>query len=259
MNEHTLSSFAYNALIISSEIAVVLLAILIVVTVMALRQRKKKKALTNDFLDDVKANSSQREKEIKNKLDNISGLDDEAKAKVIESLLTSEKKVFLHVAQLYMGYKEDSLKELEDEMKNVSKFYADIIEKVSEGGGGGGTGDEDNNAAMRELKKQVTALREEKKSLKEKNEQLQIDFDAAMDSMERMTTEFANMYEGGSKEGEKAVKNEMYKLRQTLAQKKEFTEADNDESSEADEAAAPEGDEVPDMDISDSDENAEAK
>jgi len=242
--QHTISSFVYNTLLISSEVAVVLAIILIVILVMSIRTRKKKKSLTDDFLEDVKGNEAQRELAIKGKLDNLENLSDEEKEKLIEALLRSEKKLYLHIAQLYMGYKDDSLKELEGEIKNISEYYSGIIEKVSNGIVAGGSEGDENNSAMLALKKQVTALREEKKALKVKNAQLQVDFDAAIDSMEAMTTEFANMYDGGSKDGEKKLENEMKQLRQALTNRAEIPDPPDSE-------AELEGKDVPDMDIAD--------
>ena len=164
---------------------------------------------------------------------------------LVAALVKAEKDAYLHIAQLYMGYKPESLIDLEDEIKNISGNYLGIIETVSKNstGGSGSGGDDGDDAGMRELKKQVTLLREEKKSLKIKNAQLQIDFEASVDSIERMTTEFANMYEGGSADGEKRIKNEMYQLRQILAKKMDATSIDGDFA--ADLAI----DEIPDMDV----------
>lgn len=257
MNESDSIWFNINTLIIVSEIAAVLAIILIAILVLSYRKRTKKKLLTIDFLDDVKVNEVQREDGLAKKLDDTTSLDDLEKGVLVKTLVDSEKKAYLHIAQLYMGYKPESLKDLEDEVKSISDNYIDIIEKVSknpsEGGGSssGENGEQDDDAVIRELKKQVTFLREEKKALKFKNAQLQVDFDASVDSIERMTTEFASMYEGGSKEGEKRIKNEMYQLRQVLAKKLEVTsdDADADESNE-DLVEDLDGNDIPDMDLS---------
>ena len=99
---------------------------------------------------------------------------------------------------------------------------------------------------MLALKKQVTALREEKKTLKVKNAQLQVDFDAAIDSIDAMTTEFSNMYDGGSKEGEKKLQNEMKQLRQTLADRKEIPDPVEEDETED---VVVSNDDVPDMSL----------
>ena len=71
-----------------------------------------------------------------------------------------------------------------------------------------------------------------------------------------MTTEFANMYEGGSKEGEKRIKNEMYQLKQILAKKIDMTSIDGNLDSPID------VDDVPDMaseEVEDSPDTAETE
>lgn len=254
MNEPDSIWLNVNTLIIVSEIAVVLAIILMAILVFSYRKRTKMKSLTVDFLEDVKINEVQREDGLAKKLDDSTSLEDIEKGVLVKALVDSEKKAYLHIAQLYMGYKPESLNELQDEVKGISDNYIDIIEKVSnsspDGGGSGGDQEgEDDSAAMRELKKQVTLLREEKKSLKLKNAQLQVDFEASVDSIERMTTEFANMYEGGSADGEKRIKNEMYQLRQILAKKIDATSVDGDFETDLDAGEELGGDDIPDMDI----------
>ncbi len=227
---------SFTSLIVVSEIAALLAVILIIVFIINFRGRRKKKKLTQSFLGTVKSYEAERDKALKERFSQTTELDEATRNKLVDALIESEKKVYLHIAQLYMGYNPDSLPELEKEMKSLADCSLNVFEQQSDSND---STDKDDTASH-DLKKQIKNLREEKKELKEKNSQLQIDFDAAMDSMERMTTEFANMYEGGAKEGEKRVKNEMYQLRQTLAQKKEFTEAEDDA----------EASEIPDMDIS---------
>lgn len=239
MIEQTESSF--NALIIVSEVAVIFALVIAVIFFFEFRKRKKAKVLAVEFLESLKTNTIQREQAITTKIEEATSLDDSEKTTIIQTLVDSEKTAYLHIAQLFMGHKPDSIADLEDELKVISENYFSLIDKMVENAGGGGEGD---GSASRELKKQVTQLREEKKTLKEKNFQLQADFDASMGTIESMTAEFANMYEGGSKEGEKKMKNEMYQLKQTLAQKKEYTEADGEGEST---------DSVPDMAAPDDD------
>lgn len=245
MNETGESLFNLDLQILVLETAVVLAIIVAVIWFLAYRKRKMKKSFSRDFLNDVKGKEDSRELELNEKIKKITSLEDEQIQVIVEKLVVAEKTACVHIAQLYMGYKPESLQDLESEMSNISKNYIDIIDNVSSNGGAESTteGGGDDDSAMRELKKQVTNLREEKKSLKLKNAQLQIDFEASVDSIERMTTEFANMYEGGSKDGEKRIKNEMYQLRQILAKKMDATSVDGD--FDADLTI----DEIPDMDV----------
>ena len=224
---------SFTSLIIVSEIAALLAVILIITLILNFRKQNKKKKLAESFLDTVKSYAVERDKALKERFSETTDLDEAERNKLVDTLIESEKKVYLHIAQLYMGYKPESLLELEKEMKSLAESSLNIYSQQA------GTEGSDEDSGLHDLKKQIKNLRAEKKELKEKNAQLQIDFDAAMDSMERMTTEFANMYEGGSKEGEKRVKNEMYQLRQTLAQKKEFTEADSEKDDEVPDMEAP--------------------
>lgn len=259
MSEVQTNDVMMNTLIVVSEIAAIFAVIIFVALILSYRKRKNQKRLTVEFLEDIKTKGAQREQEIKASIDETTTLEDEAKAKIIEGLVNSEKKAYVHIAQLFLGYKPDSLMELEAEIKDISGHYVSVIKQVAKNPSGSGEGDD---VAIRELKKQVTQLREEKKSLKEKNFQLQSDFDASMDTIESMTSEFANMYEGGSKDGEKKIKNEMYQLRQTLSQKKEYTEADDGEGNIPELAVSDDADASPvadDNSETDDGDNAEVK
>lgn len=59
-------------------------------------------------------------------------------------------------------------------------------------------------------------LRKENEALRLENASLETRLTSASDTIESMMGEFSSMYEGGKKEGEQRVKNEMYKLKQSL-------------------------------------------
>ncbi len=59
-------------------------------------------------------------------------------------------------------------------------------------------------------------LRKENEALRMENASLQTRLTTATDNIESMMGEFSSMYEGGQKEGEQRLKNEMYKLSQSL-------------------------------------------
>ncbi len=245
------STDSFTSLVVVSELAALLAIVLIVIFVLTYRKRNKKKKMTESFLTAVKNYEIERDKKLKEQFNKTTELTEEECNKLVDTLIEAEKTVYLHIAQLYMGYNPDSLMELEKEMQSLAECALTVYKQQHGAINDDSTSDEDieeNDTSLHDMKKQIKNLREEKKVLKEKNAQLQIDFDAAMDSMERMTTEFANMYEGGSKEGEKRVKNEMYQLRQTLAQKKEFTEADDEDDIPDLEAAAEDNSDIPDLD-----------
>jgi len=236
------SSINLNALIIVSELAVLFGIVIIVLLFLEFRKRRKIKRLALEFLENLKTNTGQREQIITTKIEDATSLDESEKSNIIEALITSEKSAYLHIAQLFMGYKPDTITILEEELKSISGNYFSLMDKMVANAVGGVSSveEDDDSGAMRELKKQVSQLRDEKKALKEKNNQLQTDFDASMKTLENMTIEFANMYEGGSKDGEKKIKNEMYQLKQKLGEKAESPEDDE----VADEVSADDIDDV---------------
>ena len=69
--------------------------------------------------------------------------------------------------------------------------------------------DEAKESRDLKLKKESEALRLENESLKSR-------INISEETIENMMTEFSSMYEGGKKEGEKRLKNEMYQLKQSI-------------------------------------------
>jgi predicted nuclease with TOPRIM domain len=60
------------------------------------------------------------------------------------------------------------------------------------------------------------ALKKENEALRIENASLKGRLEKATETIENMMGEFSSMYEGGKKEGEQRVKNEMYKLQQAF-------------------------------------------
>ena len=59
-------------------------------------------------------------------------------------------------------------------------------------------------------------LRKENEALRLENSSLQSRLAMSEETIENMMGEFSSMYEGGKKEGEQRLKNEMYQLKQSL-------------------------------------------
>ena len=115
-----------------------------------------------------------------------------------------------------------------DDINSLINDYVQLLQVTIET-------ENDTSKASHELalKKENEALRIEIASLKARLEK-------ATETIESMMGEFSSMYEGGKKEGEQRVKNEMYKLQQAFKNEevKAKTETKNIDSKITDEGEA---------------------
>ena len=227
-----ISESQVSMLIVASEIGAALALILIIIAFFAMRCRINKKKAARELVSNIKSGEESHRSALVEKIKQVTNLEEEKIDEIIAQIMSCEKSLYNQMVKVYMGYGDEGLGSMNKEVDNLSNSFIGLVEQsasaVSADNG-------DMDSATLELKQQVARLREEKMVLKEKASQLQADFDAAMESMERMTLEYAQMYEGGSKEGEQRMKNEMYQLKQKLGHK---TEGEGEG----------EGDDVPDMD-----------
>lgn len=122
----------------------------------------------------------------------------------IETLIKDERKIYDRLIQVSLSKDTSVLKLTTEDINSLINDYIRLLalkaEKVS-----------DTGKDSRELK-----LKKENETLRLENASLQIRLNTSTETIENMMGEFSSMYEGGKKEGEKRVKNEMYKLKQSL-------------------------------------------
>lgn len=223
INESTIS-----LLVVASEVGAGLAVILIVLIFFMIRSRMKKKAMARDLVNKVKHDEVAHRAALANKVKSLTNLDDAKVDEVIATIMNCEKRLYNRMVNAYMGYNDAGIDGIDKEVNNLSNSFIGLVEQSASATP---TKSAVSESEELEIKKQVSRLREEKVLLKEKNAQLQADFDAAMESMERMTLEYAQMYEGGQKDGELRLKNEMYQLKQKLSTGNKHSSGDDDPES----------------------------
>lgn len=211
-----ISENTVSMLVLASEIGAALALILVIIVFLAMRARIKKKKAAKELVSTVKSGEESHRSTLAEKIRQVTNLEDEKINAIIDQIMNCEKSLYNQMVKVYMGYDNEGLGSLNKEVDNLSNSFMGLVEQSA---AAAPAGNDETDSATLDLKQQVARLREEKMMLKEKAAQLQADFDAAMESMERMTLEYAQMYEGGSKEGEQRMKNEMYQLKQKLGQK----------------------------------------
>jgi len=175
------------------------------------------KTLAMILVDKIKnAESSKREK-LLSLLKDVYGYDDEkAKAKT-DALIDCEKTLYGNLLKIF----------LKKEREKISEFDGCINELIESYQSFNNAGDENDGEQESPKNSKLALVREENTSLRETNAKLKKDLDAAMQTMESMMSEYASMYEGGKKDGEQRMKNEMFKLRQVLETKAEPDDLDD--------------------------------
>ncbi len=178
------------------------------------------KTLAMILVDKIKnAESSKREK-LLSLLKDVYGYDDEKAEAKTDALIDCEKTLYGNLLKIF----------LKKEREKISEFDGCINELIEsyQGFNNGGNENDGEKASPKDSK--LVLVREENTTLRETNARLKKDLDAAMQTMESMMSEYASMYEGGQKDGEQRMKNEMFKLRQVLETKVDV-EADGAETS----------------------------
>jgi len=147
----------------------------------------------------------------------------------VDTLIKDERKIYDHLIKVSIT-KDISLLKLTTEDINllINDYIRLLALKVEK--------ESDSHKESKDLK-----LKKENEALRLENESLQKRFSTATETIENMMGEFSSMYEGGKKEGEKRVKNEMYKLKQSLEKeeaqvKSELDELKNKEGNEKEES-----------------------
>ena len=214
-----MSEFVTSVLLIGSETAVVLMLLAGVVVFFNMRRHRQNKTRAMELVNKLKKNEPEKCNKLQLLLMECYGLEEEAAKEKMEELMSKEKALYSKILNMYMGRGRDSIMGLDQDVLSLVESYRELFE-----GGGDGNNDDEEGRPSSPL-----ILRKENALLREAKAQLEMDLAAAMETMENMMAEYASMYEGGRKEGEKRLKNEMFKLQQKLERRVDKIEVDADE------------------------------
>ena len=140
----------------------------------------------------------------------------------IETLIKDERKIYDRLIKVSITKDISLLKLTTEDINSLINNYVRLLALKAEK-----EVDTSKDSTELKLKRENEALRLEKASLEKR-------LTDATETIESMMGEFSSMYEGGKKEGEQRVKNEMYKLKQVLNDeevkvKTELNELDGEE------------------------------
>ena len=124
----------------------------------------------------------------------------------IETLMADERKIYDRLIKVSITKDTNLLKLTTDDISTLINNYVRLLALTAKKESSTDEGKESN-----ELK-----LKKENEALRLENASLQTRLGLSEETIENMMGEFSSMYEGGKKEGEQRLKNEMYQLKQSL-------------------------------------------
>lgn len=196
--------------VVFAEIGLFLLLGLVIWLVMYFLRSKKETALTKMFINKVKFNVSAHRDSLNVIFQNDFDLE-EKKAEINASALADDEIVLVkNLVYGLSGNKEAMFLKVPGDLDKLLKHY---IKLLTQGELTTLEGSSDNASKLLLLKKENEALRLE-------NIAITTQLNDATTTIENMLGEYASMYDGGRKEGEQRVKNEMYQLKQKLSTSK---------------------------------------
>lgn len=199
MNDYLLS-----IVMVLAELGVVLFIALVIAVVFYILGSKKEGKTTRELIKHVKAIiPKHRDKFTTHFKENAELEDNEVETKV-EALINNEKKLYEHLINVSVN-KDTSLLKLT--INDINTLVNDYVRMLTLKGNV--VANDGKESRELQLRKESDALRIENISLKKR-------LDAEEETIETMMGELSAMYEGGKKEGQQRVKNEMYKLKQNL-------------------------------------------
>ena len=205
--------------IIFAELGGVLLLLLFLWIGFFIYKLKKDGKNTRELLSHIKLILPKHKEKLTKHFKDESELADNKINANVDSLISHEKKLYEHLVNVAIQKDTGLLKLTINDINTLLDDYVRMLTLK-------GHQVADKNRDSRELQ-----LRKENEALRVENASLQKQLASATETIENMMGEFSSMYEGGKKEGEKRVKNEMYKLKQSLDDEKARAKSELDELS----------------------------
>ena len=190
--------------IIFAELGGVLLLVVIGWVVYFILGLKKDGRTTKELIQHIKAIIPGHREQLVNYFKNEMELEQNKTDFNIDTLIKDERKIYDRLIKVSITKDTSLLKLTTEDINSLINDYIRLLALKAEK-------DTDTSKESTELK-----LKKENEALRLENASLQKRLTDSTETIENMMGEFSSMYEGGKKEGEQRVKNEMYKLKQSL-------------------------------------------
>lgn len=199
-----MSETLLNIIIIFSELGLGLLLVLVGWVVYYISGTKKEGKTTRDLIKHIKAILPRHQEKLKDHFNKDEELEQNKKDSNVKSLIDDERKIYERLINVSIS-KDTSMLKLT--INDINTLINDYVRMLTLKGKELSNKDSDSRELI--LRKENKALRLEVASLTTK-------LNLSEEAIENMMGEFSSMYEGGKKEGEQRLKNEMYQLKQSI-------------------------------------------
>lgn len=193
-----------SVVIIFAELGGFLLLVVVAAVIYYFRMVKREGGYTKELVNSIKRTIPKRRSNLTTHFKDKVGLEENEIGFNVETLIDQEKKLYEHLINVSV-HKDTSLLKLT--INDINTLINDYVRMLTLKGNIVANNDRDSRELQ--LRKENEALRVEVVSLQKR-------LHAETETIENMMSEFSSMYEGGKKEGEQRLKNEMYKLKQNL-------------------------------------------
>ena len=190
--------------LIFAELGAVLLFVMIALAIRFILCSKREVKTTHGLIRHIKSIIPGHRNQLKNFFKDK--LEDNKIDFNVETLMADERKIYERLIKVSVTKDTNILKPTTDDINTLINNYVRLLALTTEKESSTDEGKESN-----ELK-----LKKENEALRLENSSLQTRLGLSEETIENMMGEFSSMYEGGKKEGEQRLKNEMYQLKQSL-------------------------------------------
>jgi len=191
-----------SVLLVFAEIGAVLLLVLIFFVIRFILGSKKEVKSTRDLISYIKLiipkHRNQLEEFFKGKLE------ESKKDFNIDTLIKDERKIYERLVKVSITKDTSLLKLTTSDINALINDYVRLLTLEVE------------SESTKEKESRYVILKKENEALRVENASLEARLKASNETIENMMGEFSSMYEGGKKEGQQRLKNEMYQLKQSI-------------------------------------------
>ena len=193
-----------NFIIIFAELGAVLLLVLLAWGIYYILGMNTEGKTTQDLIRHIKAILPVHEDKLNNHFKEDAELTRNKKDFNVKSLIDEERKIYERLINVSIS-KDTSMLKLT--VNDINTLINDYVRMLTLKG---------KDLSNKESDSRELILRKENEALRLENASLQARLTTSTETIETMMGEFSSMYEGGKKEGEQRLKNEMYQLKQSL-------------------------------------------
>lgn len=193
-----------NLIIIFAELGAVLLLVLLASGIYYICGMKKEGKTTKDLIKHIKTILPAHQDKLNNHFGEDAELTQNTKDFNVKSLMDDERKIYERLIGVSVS-KDTSMLKLT--INDINTLVNDYVKMLTLKG---------KDLSNKESDSRELILRKENEALRLENASLVARLTTSAETLESMMGEFSSMYEGGKKEGEQRLKNEMYHLKQSL-------------------------------------------